>query len=115
MCPDSPYHPNLVEPNKDQNEPYVLYYSFLLSQPNSALPQVISNSYGDPEQTVPEEYARKACGLIGLMGLRGISVLESSGDTGVGAACLTNDGTDKPVFTPQFPGTSADATAESTN
>ena len=39
------------------------------------------------------------------MGLRGITVLESSGDTGVGAACQANDGSKKPAFTPQFPGT----------
>ena len=48
---------------------------------------------------------------MGLMGLRGISILESSGDTGVGAACLTNDGTDKAHFTPQFPGTCPYVTA----
>lgn len=48
----SPAIPNLMEPNPDdiQNEPYLEYYEYLLSQPNSALPQVISNSYGDPEQ-----------------------------------------------------------------
>ena len=39
------------------------------------------------------------------MGLRGISVLESSGDTGVGAACRANSGDHEPRFTPQFPGT----------
>lgn len=38
------------------------------------------------------------------MGLRGISVLESSGDTGVGAACQANDGSKKREFEPQFPG-----------
>ena len=43
--------------------------------------------------------------MIGQLGLRGISVLESSGDTGVGAACLSNDGKKTPQFTPQFPGT----------
>jgi len=43
--------------------------------------------------------------MIGMLGLRGISVLESSGDTGVGAACRANDGTNAVQFTPQFPGT----------
>ena len=37
------------------------------------------------------------------MGLRGITILESSGDTGVGAPCLSNDGRRRPEFTPQFP------------
>lgn len=39
------------------------------------------------------------------MGLRGITVLESSGDAGVGAPCRSNDGKDSPEFTPQFPAT----------
>lgn len=43
--------------------------------------------------------------MIGQLGLRGISVLESAGDTGVGAPCLSNDGTNTRQFTPQFPGT----------
>lgn len=38
-----------------------------------------------------------------MMGLRGITILESSGDTGVGAACRSNDGHGRPEFTPQFP------------
>jgi tripeptidyl-peptidase-1 len=56
-------------------------------------------------QTVPKEYAIRVCNLIGLLGLRGITVLESSGDTGVGAPCQSNDGKRTPEFTPQFPGT----------
>ncbi|KKK26637.1 tripeptidyl peptidase A [Aspergillus rambellii] len=102
-----PFIPNVDEPTAadNQNEPYLPYYEHLLSKPNSELPQVISNSYGDDEQTVPEYYARRVCNLIGLMGLRGITILESSGDTGIGAGCLANDGSNKPQFTPQFPGT----------
>ncbi|KAH2247872.1 vesicle formation at the endoplasmic reticulum [Aspergillus fumigatus] len=102
-----PFVPNADEPTAadNQNEPYLQYYEYLLSKPNSHLPQVISNSYGDDEQTVPEYYARRVCNLIGLMGLRGITVLESSGDTGIGSACMSNDGTNKPQFTPTFPGT----------
>ncbi|GIC90514.1 S53 family peptidase [Aspergillus udagawae] len=102
-----PFVPNVDEPTAadNQNEPYLEYYEYLLSKPNSKLPQVISNSYGDDEQTVPEYYARRVCNLIGLMGLRGITVLESSGDTGIGSACMSNDGTNTPQFTPTFPGT----------
>ena len=50
MC--SPFIPNLDEPNatENTNEPYLNYYQYLLAQPNSALPHVISNSYGDDEQ-----------------------------------------------------------------
>lgn len=108
-----PFIPNLDEPTaaENQNEPYLPYYQYLLSKPNSALPQVISNSYGDDEQTVPEKYAVKVCNLIGLMGLRGITILESSGDNGVGAPCQSNDGKKTPQFTPEFPGTCPYVTA----
>jgi tripeptidyl-peptidase-1 len=99
-----PYIPDPVEPigTPNENEPYLPYYEFLLSKPNSQLPQVITNSYGDEEQTVPEKYAVRVCNLIGLMGLRGISILESSGDEGVGASCLASDGS-APQFNPIFP------------
>ncbi|KUJ18956.1 subtilisin-like protein [Mollisia scopiformis] len=102
-----PFIPNLDEPTAadNSNEPYLPYYQYLLSQPNSALPQVISNSYGDDEQTVPYSYAVRVCNMIGFLGLRGITVLESAGDTGVGAPCLSNDGKNTTQFTPQFPGT----------
>lgn len=48
----SPFVPNVDEPTAadNTNEPYLNYYQYLLSQPNSALPNVISNSYGDDEQ-----------------------------------------------------------------
>lgn len=99
-----PFIPDADTPT-NTNEPYIPYYQYLLSQPNSALPQVISNSYGDTEQTVPYKYAVRACNMIGFMGLRGITVLESSGDIGVGAACIKNDGSNSSTFTPTFPGT----------
>lgn len=47
-----PFVPNLDIPTEanNTNEPYLEYYQFLLNQTNEALPQVISNSYGDDEQ-----------------------------------------------------------------
>jgi hypothetical protein len=46
-----PFVPNIDQPTPadNQNEPYVPYYRYLLSQPTKSLPQVISNSYGDEE------------------------------------------------------------------
>ena len=54
-------------------------------------------------QTVPRDYALKTCQLMGLMGLRGITILHSSGDSGVGAVCQSNDGLRTPELTPLFP------------
>ncbi|KAL7953341.1 peptidase S8/S53 domain-containing protein [Trichoderma compactum] len=101
-----PYFPDPVEPagTPDENEPYLQYFEYLLSKPNSKIPQVITNSYGDEEQTVPKAYAVRVCNQIGLLGLRGISILESSGDEGVGASCVATNST-TPQFNPIFPAT----------
>lgn len=108
-----PFIPDLLSPNasSEQNEPYLQYYQYLLSQPNSNLPYVISNSYGDHENTVPENYAMRVCNMIGMMGLRGRTILESSGDEGVGAVCRNNEPPYQPQFSPQFPGTCPYVTA----
>ncbi|KAF2400262.1 tripeptidyl peptidase A [Trichodelitschia bisporula] len=102
-----PFIPDLDLPTaaNNSNEPYVPYYQFLVSKKNSELPQVISNSYGEPEHTVPYQYARRTCTLAAVLGLRGISVLESSGDTGIGSGCKANDGTNRTQFNPIFPAT----------
>jgi len=71
------------------------------------LPQVISNSYGDDEQTIPKSYAERVCKSFAQLGARGISLLVSSGDGGLGgqddSACLTNDGKNSSTFLPAFP------------
>jgi tripeptidyl-peptidase I len=41
--------------------------------------------------------------MFAQLGARGVSVLFSSGDSGVGSACLSNDGRNKTEFQPQFP------------
>ena len=109
-----PFIPDLlsdISSPPNQNEPYLQYYQYLLSQPNKDLPYVISNSYGDHEDTVPERYAKRVCNMIGMMGMRGRTILESSGDEGTGAVCRANTGSKKPQFTPQFPGTCPYVTA----
>lgn len=64
---------------------------------------MLTTSYGESEQSVPAPYARKVCNLIGQLGTRGVSVLFSSGDTGVGSGCLSNDGKNTTKFIPIFP------------
>ena len=97
-----PFIPDITEPT-DSNEPYVPYYRYLLDQTNAQLPQVISNSYGEDEQTVPPKYASRVCNMIGQLGMRGISVLVGSGDYGVGAGCRSNDGKNTTQYDPVFP------------
>ena len=101
----------------DSNEPYLAFLDTVLA-PGYDLPDVISTSYGDDEQTVPESYARRVCDGFLQLGLRGTSLLFSSGDNGVGAGgnvtaevCVTNDGKNKPTFLPIFPATCPYVTA----
>ena len=97
-----PFNPDLNTPT-DTNEPYVAWLQYALAQRD--LPQVISTSYGDDEQTVPESYARTACAGFAALGARGVSVIFSSGDDGVGAdgLCFSNDGKNTSMFLPAFP------------
>jgi len=84
------------------NEPYLDWLNFILNQ--TTIPQTFSTSYGDDEQTVPEDYAVSVCNLFAQLGARGSSIMFSSGDDGVGGGnCLTNDGTNKEIFQPAFP------------
>ncbi|KAI0064456.1 subtilisin-like protein [Artomyces pyxidatus] len=85
------------------NEPYLDWLDFILAQ--SDIPQTISTSYGDDEQTVPPDYAQTVCSLFAQLGAQGVSVLFSSGDTGVGDDCVSNDGLNTPMFLPNFPAT----------
>jgi tripeptidyl-peptidase-1 len=43
--------------------------------------------------------------MVAVLGVRGVTVFESSGDTGIGSNCLSNDGKKQKEFNPQFPGT----------
>ncbi|CAO2653241.1 Nn.00g026520.m01.CDS01 [Neocucurbitaria sp. VM-36] len=97
--------PDLDQPTLDDNanEPYLDFFTYLVGLEDEKLPQVLSTSYGEDEQSVPAEYAKKVCDLIGQLGTRGVSVIFSSGDTGVGSACQTNDGKNTTRFLPIFP------------
>lgn len=84
----------------DTNEPYLTWLDYVLGQ--KSVPYVISTSYGDDEQTVPLDYAQRVCSELAQLGARGITLLFSSGDSGVGAngTCVSNDGTNKQEFLP---------------
>ena len=96
-----PYIPDDETPT-DTNEPYLDWLEFILCQ--KTIPQTISTSYGDDEQTVPLDYATSVCTMFARLGAMGVSVLFSSGDSGVGGgSCHSNDDTNRVKFIPAFP------------
>ncbi|KAI0873315.1 tripeptidyl-peptidase [Hypoxylon argillaceum] len=98
-----PLVPTVDEPGPSSNEPYLEFLTYLLAQPDSALPQTLSTSYGEEEQSVPSDYALKICNMFMQLGARGVSVLFSSGDSGPGDSCIRQ--TDRAAyFQPTFPG-----------
>ncbi|KAK0109102.1 vesicle formation at the endoplasmic reticulum [Cadophora gregata f. sp. sojae] len=100
-----PLVPDLDQPTQadNANEPYLEFLSYILALPDRDLPQTITTSYGEDEQSVTEGYARTVCDNFGQLGLRGVSILFSSGDSGPGSACQTNDGKNTTRFMPKFP------------
>jgi len=87
------------------NEPYLDFLLALTKLPNSAIPNSISLSYGENEQEIPISYATQVCNLFAQLGARGKSILFSSGDSGPGDFCLSNDGKNTTKFQPSFPAT----------
>ncbi|ORY59175.1 tripeptidyl-peptidase [Pseudomassariella vexata] len=92
-----------VDETVDSNEPYLEFLTYLLKLPDADLPQTLSTSYGEEEQSVPKDYALTVCDLFMQLGARGVSVLFSSGDSGPGDSCISNVN-DGPFFQPSFPG-----------
>ncbi|KIW28044.1 uncharacterized protein PV07_07732 [Cladophialophora immunda] len=110
----APMLADLDQPTPAQNgsnEPYLDQLHYLLSLNNSDLPDVLTTSYAEDEQTVPFDWAREVCLAFSFLGLRGVSVIFASGDTGVGSACESNDGKNTPRFAPNFPATCPYVTA----
>ncbi|KAH9175812.1 subtilisin-like protein [Lactarius sanguifluus] len=73
-----------------------------------SVPQTVSTPYGMPEYTVPPDYATHVCNLFAQLGVRGVSVLFSTGNDGVGRGnCLVRDssGNSRVQFLPAFPST----------
>ena len=101
-----PLVPDLLQPNQSQNsnEPYLDFLNYILKLPDNKLPRTLTTSYGEEEQSVPERYSRIVCAMFAQLGARGVSVLFSSGDSGPGTICLTNDGRNTTRFQANFPG-----------
>ena len=104
---DPSYMPSLSTPPPNSDEPFLVWVNYVLSQPAEEVPQVISTSYGDDEQTISYAYATAVCNQFAQLGARGVSLLVSSGDYGVGEndTCYSNADNTTKKFLPQFPGT----------
>ncbi|KAH9899046.1 tripeptidyl-peptidase [Xylariomycetidae sp. FL2044] len=97
-----PLVPTTDQPGPSTNEPYLEFLTYLLDQEDADLPQTMSTSYGEEEQSVPEEYALRVCNMFMQLGARGVSVLFSSGDSGPGNSCI-RESDQAPYFQPTFP------------
>lgn len=100
-----PLVPDMEQPNASasSNEPYLEQLHYILNLPDEELPAILTTSYGEAEQTVPLSYATTVCNLYAQLGARGVSVIFSSGDSGVGDSCQRNDGSYQTRFLPGFP------------
>ena len=94
-----PFIPDGQTPT-NSNEPYLDWLEFILGQ--ERVPQTISTSYGDNEETVPLDYAISVCDTFAQLGAMGTTMIFSSGDGGVGGMYNPN-GTDCAEFLPIFP------------
>lgn len=96
-----PFKPD-ANTQTNTNEPYLDWLNYMngLDQ----VPQTITSSYGDNEQTVPHDYADSVCDQFVKLAARGVSILVSSGDGGVSGGqagqCVSNDGTNTRKFLP---------------
>ncbi|KAK4183364.1 subtilisin-like protein [Podospora australis] len=99
-----PLIPTETQPRSPgSNEPYLEWLTHLVAKNDGDLPQTISVSYGEEEQSVPREYAEKVCNLFMQLGARGVSVIFASGDSGPGNTCHSNTN-NATWFEPVFPG-----------
>jgi tripeptidyl-peptidase-1 len=87
----------------NSDEPYLEWVQYMLSL--SSLPSIVSTSYGDDEQTVSPSYASAVCNAFAQLGAKGVTLLFSSGDSGVGSSgdCVSNTGSNAATFLPAFP------------
>ncbi|KAF8263862.1 subtilisin-like protein [Lactarius quietus] len=87
-----------------ESDPYIHWLRYILYQ--KTIPQTISTSYGGYEDSVPQAYAERVCYLFAQLGARGVSVIFSTGDLGVGqGSCTFYDSSGSPfdLFLPIFP------------
>jgi len=93
------------QPGSSDNEPFLVFLQKLSSF--KSVPWVVSTSYGDNEPTVLIDYAKRVNAEFMKAGVRGISILFSSGDGGVAGGQASECTT----FVPTYPAGSPYVTA----
>lgn len=98
-------------PDNPQNEPFLKFMTTLAN--TSDAPLVISSSYGEDEDSVSQAYADRCNVEFQKAGVRGISLLFASGDSGVAGDrhCGTLCAAGKECFVPMWPAASPYVTA----
>merc|ERR1712048_850888 len=108
-------------PNEPENEPFLKFLTTLSDTPDEEVPLVISTSYGEDEDSTNLEYAKRCNVEFQKAGVRGITLLFSSGDSGVAgiggsilndtSACKSDCDAGSDCFVPQWPAASPWVTA----
>mmetsp|Transcript_18496 Transcript_18496/g.50951 ORF Transcript_18496/g.50951 Transcript_18496/m.50951 type:complete len:573 (-) Transcript_18496:115-1833(-) len=103
-------------PHEPDNEPFLKFLTTLANTSDADVPLVISSSYGEDEDLTALDYAKRCNAEFQKAGVRGISLLFSSGDSGVAgiggsilnesSACGSQCPAGKDCFVPQWPAAS---------
>lgn len=103
-------------PNEPENEPFLKFLTTLSGTSDEEVPLVISTSYGEDEDSTDIDYAKRCNVEFQKAGVRGITLLFSSGDSGVAgiggsilndtSACKTDCDAGSDCFVPQWPAAS---------
>ena len=89
-------------PSSSSGKTYDRFVQFLQDLINNqTVPSVVSFSESIPEDMMDPAYAQRLCTMMAQVGMRGISLLFSSGNNGPNGDVPT--GTHKMIFEPEFP------------
>eukprot|EP00761_Pharyngomonas_kirbyi_P013604 gb/GECH01013633.1/.p1 GENE.gb/GECH01013633.1/~~gb/GECH01013633.1/.p1 ORF type:complete len:821 (+),score=178.25 gb/GECH01013633.1/:1-2463(+) len=98
---------SVASPSTNVREPYMTWIKEINQKHDNEIPQVHSVSYGDDEGAWSEDETKRINDEFKKAGTRGVSIIFSSGDDGVGNVAVRVNGTQecKP-FRPSFPASS---------
>ena len=90
-------------PDNKQNEPFLDWILLVGNTSDATVPKLFSTSYGEPEDSVSTAYMNRIEAEFLRTGMRGISLLFASGDSGVASVCTNSTVTGKPRFDGNWP------------